>query len=89
MAHNSTISGRAEAHGGVAAKVTSVHEGDEAGILRIDFGDPEESPEKILWERFFDKFENSKLALQYHDETRDGATSRFFKFVGRGSVDRA
>jgi hypothetical protein len=88
MTRRFSIRERVEA-GGVTAEAASVDDRDKSGALRVDFGEPEESPERLLWERFVEKFENSKLALQYRDETRNGATSRFFKFVGRGSADRS
>ena len=82
-----TIRKWVEARGGVPASVASTHKAGDAGILRIDFGEPEESLEEISWEEFFDKFEKSKLAFLYQDRTQDGSTSRFFKFVSRDSVN--
>lgn len=75
----------AEERGGHPAAVSETHSEDDAGILRIDFEDGEEDEglEEISWEQFFDKFESSKLAFLYQDETKDGSTSRFFKFVRR------
>ncbi len=35
------------------------------GVLRIDFGQPEETLEPIDWDRFFDIFERQKLSLLY------------------------
>jgi hypothetical protein len=51
----------------------------DAGLLRIDFGEPEESLEAITWEDFFDKFEERGLALLYEDEP----DNRFSKLVQR------
>lgn len=63
--------------------------GRGGGILRIDFGDPEESLEIIPWDEFFDVFEKNGLAFLHQDKI-DGKTSRFFKFVRReGHVSRA
>ncbi|MEZ2131553.1 MULTISPECIES: hypothetical protein [unclassified Sinorhizobium] len=53
------------------------------GILRIDFGKPEESLEEISWDEFFRIFDENKLAFLYQDETEGGKTSRFSKFVAR------
>jgi len=55
----------------------------EGGILRIDFGKPEEALEPIDWEDFFEIFEKSDLALLHQDKTEDGKLSRFNKFVSR------
>ena len=74
----------AEARGGrpTVAKGTG-NRGEGAGVLRFDFGEKEDSLEEIDWDTFFDTFEKSKLALLAQDETADGKTSRFFKFVQR------
>lgn len=55
--------------------------GRSGGILRIDFGGPEESLERISWDEFFRVFDENHLAFLYQEETSDGGTSRFFKFV--------
>lgn len=52
------------------------------GILRIDFGDPEEELEQISWEEFFEIFEQNELAFLYQEDVQ-GGTSRFNKFVER------
>ena len=76
-----TIRSWAEARDGRPARVKGTGEG--GGILRIDFGEPEDSLEEIDWDTFFDVFEKSGLALLYQDETSDGQTSRFNKLVAR------
>ncbi len=53
------------------------------GILRIDFGKPEENLEKISWEEFFETFDERKLAFLHQDETADGELSRFNKLISR------
>ena len=53
------------------------------GILRIDFGEPEERLEAISWDRFFEIFEENELAFLYQEKTSDGQISRFNKFVER------
>ena len=78
-----TIREWAERRGGVPASVESTQADDDAGILRIDFGEPEESLEEISWDEFFETFEDRKLAFLYQEETKDGSMSRFFKFVRR------
>ena len=52
------------------------------GILRIDFGEPEENLEEVSWNEFFDIFEKNDLAFLYQEEI-DGGKSRFNKFVER------
>ena len=60
-----------------------VRDSGDGGILRIDFGDPEEALEPIDWEEFFQIFEKSDLAFLHQDKTADGELSRFSKFVSR------
>jgi hypothetical protein len=69
-----------EARNGRPARVKA---GGDGGILRVDFGKPEESLEEIAWDEFFDIFDKNELAFLYQDETQDGKTSRFSKFVSR------
>lgn len=60
-----------------------VKDSGEGGILRVDFGEPEEALEPIEWDEFFQIFEKSDLAFLHQDETEDGKLSRFSKFVSR------
>lgn len=53
------------------------------GLLRIDFGEPEESLEPISWEEFFRIFDENKLLFLHQDKIADGSLSRFNKFVDR------
>jgi hypothetical protein len=55
----------------------------KGGILRIDFGEPEDNLQQISWEEFFKIFDENKLAFLYQDKTKDGKISRFNKFVER------
>lgn len=66
----------AEARDGVPSRVRGRGDG---GILRIDFGEPEDSLEKISWDEFFRIFDENDLAFLYQDEKN----SRFNKFVDR------
>lgn len=75
----------AEARGGHPATVSGTARGDEAGILRLDFDPRDDKLEEISWEEFFSKFDDAKLAFLYQDNTADGATSRFHKFVDRAA----
>ena len=75
-----TIQRWAEERKGVPSKVA---ESGEGGILRIDFGEPEEGLKKISWNDFFQVFDERKLAFLYQDKTADGKMSRFNKFVSK------
>lgn len=75
----------AEARSGRPSRVKDTGASGGGGVLRFDFGPPDESLEEISWEEFFRIFDESELALLEQDETADGATSRFSKFVRRGT----
>jgi len=75
-----TIRKWVEARGGHPARVKDRGPG---GILRVDFGEPEENLEEISWDDFFKVFEDNDLAFLYQDKTQDGKTSRFSKFIER------
>ncbi|MBU0738942.1 MAG: hypothetical protein KJ981_01775 [Alphaproteobacteria bacterium] len=62
---------------------TRVNDSGDGGILRVDFGKPEQALEKIEWEEFFQIFEKNDLAFLHQDKTADGELSRFSKFVSR------
>ncbi|MCX2721010.1 hypothetical protein [Roseibium salinum] len=79
--NHETIRKWVEDRGGHPAKVKGSQEG---GILRIDFGEPEEGLEEIGWDEFFRIFEENGLAFLHQDETDAGGTSRFNKFIERG-----
>lgn len=80
-----TIKQWVEERGGYPATVKSTKAGGEPGVLRIDFPgySGEESLERIAWEDFFGKFEESNLAFLYQEQLKSGEESRFFKFVRR------
>lgn len=74
--------------GGCPARVKGTGDGDDPGILRIDFPgySGEQSLEEIPWEEFFDKFEENELAFLYQEE-KDGNESRFSKLVHRSGKE--
>lgn len=79
----------AEARKGKPAHVKSTGGKDDVGILRIDFPGYSggNSLEEISWEDFFEKFEDSELALVYQEETAAGERSNFNKLISRNSVE--
>jgi hypothetical protein len=77
---HSEIRDWAEARGGRPARVKGTgHNKNDPGLLRLDFGEPDENLDEISWEEFFEKFEASNLALLYDDKKE----SRFNKLVQR------
>jgi hypothetical protein len=74
-----------EEHGGKPASVRGTENGDQAGVLRIDFpgGAGESELEPISWEDWFQKFDENNLAFLYQQEKASGEDSTFFKLVSR------
>lgn len=81
----------AEERDGRPATVESTSRGEAAGLLRFKFptAGQDDQLEEISWEEFFDKFDREDLAMIYQDETKEGDTSRFFKFVSKGTAREA
>ncbi len=77
---------RAEDRGGHPATVSDTKGSKGAGLLRIDFPDysGEETLERISWDDFFDKFDRENIDFLYQEESGEGDTSRFCKFVRAG-----
>ena len=75
-----TIKNWAQSRDGYPAVIRTKGEG---GVLRIDFGEPEQELERIEWDEFFQIFEENKLSFLHQEKTSDGGTSRFNKFVER------
>ena len=59
-------------------------EGNQKGVGLLRFKFSEESSDnlkEISWDEFFKTFDEKNLEFLYQEETADGGTSRFFKFV--------
>jgi len=80
----------AEERGAKPAAVKNTETKDDVGIIRLDFPgySGEGTLEEISWEDFFEKFEESQLALVVQETTADGKKSNFNKLVRRESIDR-
>ena len=76
-----------EEHGGKPASVRATGDGDDTGVLRIDFpgGAGTDRLEHISWDDWFEKFEQNDLAFLYQREKASGEDSTFFKLVRRDS----
>jgi len=85
------IRGWVEERGGWPARVAGTEGGDDdAGLIRIDFPgySGEGSLEKIEWEEWFQKFDDSELAFLHRDMSHGGGDlDRFNKLVRRGGDD--
>ncbi|HEX9106908.1 MAG TPA: hypothetical protein VF832_06765 [Longimicrobiales bacterium] len=74
-----------EERGGFPAHVKSTAEGDDPGVLRIDYPgySGQDTLERISWDEWFDSFEENRLTFLYQDE----GDSRFSKLVSRERDD--
>lgn len=74
-----------EERGGCPARVKDTGNGDDPGILRIDYTgfSGEDTLEKISWDEWFEAFEDNNLAFIYQEEKQDGEPSTFSKLVSR------
>jgi hypothetical protein len=74
-----------EAHEGAPSTVRGTGNGEDAGILRIDFpgGAGEDALEHIDWDEWFEKFDENNLAFLYQEQKANGDDSTFFKLVSR------
>jgi hypothetical protein len=76
----------AEERGGTPASVTSTGNGDDPGILRINFnepgGDDDANLEEISWDEWFEAFDDNGLAFLYEPD----GDSRFNKLVSRATA---
>jgi hypothetical protein len=75
----------AEEHGGKPASVRGTGDGDDPGILRIDFpgGAGEQELEHISWDEWFAKFDEQELAAVIQERKSGGDDSTFVKLVKR------
>jgi hypothetical protein len=79
----------AEERGAHPARVKRTGRRGDIGMIRLDFPgySGAQSLEPISWDQFFEKFDESNLALIYRESTPRGARSNFNKLVGRETVD--
>ena len=79
----------AEARGGRPVAVRGTGDGDEVGVLRIDFpgGSGGDRFEEISWEEWFEKFDEKNLAFLYQEQKASGEESTFFKLVSRETAE--
>jgi hypothetical protein len=75
----------AEDRGAHPACVRGTGDSSDIGMIRLDFPgySGEGKLEEISWEEWFDKFDESGLALLVQDETARGERSNFNKLVSR------
>lgn len=80
----------AKARGGKPTAVKGTSRGKkDVGMIRIDFPgySGEGKLEPISWDEWFEKFDESNLAMILQEETAKGQKSNFNKLVARESVE--
>lgn len=80
-----TIRNWAEARNGVPAFIKGT-ENKDSGVLRIHFPQASKNDDqfdKISWDKFFEQFDQNKLAMVYQEKLDDGNKSNFYKLVSR------
>jgi hypothetical protein len=81
----------AEERGGKPACVKGTGGKSDIGMIRLEFpGKPHANDDKlepITWNEFFEKFDESGLALIYQEQTAEGERSNFNKLVSRADKD--
>lgn len=77
----------AEQRGAKPVQVARSVDGDP-GTVRLEFpGSRDNSLREISWEEWFQKFDRSKLAFLYQEQTANSERSSFCKIVRREKVD--
>jgi hypothetical protein len=76
-----TIRRWAEERGGRPARLKGSGNDDDAGLLRLDFGERDPTLEEISWDEFFEEFDESELEFLYQEETASGDESSFSELV--------
>ncbi len=73
-----------EERNGRPARVKDTGDGDDPGVLRINFpGGAEDSLDDISWDDWFEAFERNDLAFLYQEQKKSGEGSTFFKLIAR------
>jgi hypothetical protein len=80
----------AEERGGKPSCVRGTGGSEDVGMIRLDFPgySGEDSLEEISWDEWFQKFDESKLALLVQEQTARGQQSNFNKLVSRETAQR-
>jgi len=75
----------AEQRGAVPTCVRGTGSRSDTGMIRLEFPRYGEEPElqPIIWDEWFEKFEEKCLALMVQEETTSGQKSNFNKLVSR------
>ncbi len=77
----------AEERGAKPVLIARGSDGDP-GTVRLEFAESRDNSSRdIGWEEWFEKFDRSKLALLYQEQTANGERSSFYQMVHRKKAD--
>ena len=78
-----------EDRGGSPATVGATRGDDDPGIIRIDFPgySGEGTLEKISWDEWFQKFDDSNLVFLHQETLADGGRSNFNKLISDSTAE--
>jgi len=76
----------AESRDADPAHVVGTGEGDDLGVLRLDFPEADANLEHVPWDDFFGKFDAADLAFRYQETKKSGEESYFYRFVNRAET---
>lgn len=80
----------AEARGACPTRVKGTGDDEDVGMIRIDFPgfSGKGTLEEISWDEFFNKFDESRLALIVQETTAEGERSNFNKLVKQETLKK-
>lgn len=71
----------AEERDGRPVAVEGTERAGSVGVLRIDFGAPDDRLEPVSWDDWFAVFDERGLEFVYQEHRSDGQQSTFFRLV--------
>lgn len=77
----------AEARDARPATVPGTEHGDHLGVLRFDFGEPDDRLQEVSWDEWFGTFDARRLSFVYQEEKTDGTPSNFFRLDNPDRAD--
>lgn len=79
-----TIRKWAQQHGGKPARIVGTGAKDpheNAGLIRIEFREPNDKFEEIEWDDFFNQMDENGLAMILQHQHADGSPTTFNRFI--------
>jgi hypothetical protein len=77
----------AEERGGGPATVAGTEHGDLLGALRIRFAEDGDELRRVIWDDWFETFDERRLIFVYEDTQADGTQSDYYRLEGPGGEE--